>query len=75
MPPVTPEERMRAKLRSQRMYETDLVSDLATAEDRGEKKRALAIAKNLLSMGMLLNQIINATGLTRGEVEGLSIDE
>jgi len=48
MPPVTPEEHVRAKLRSQRMYETDLVSDLATEEDRGEKKRALAISEELV---------------------------
>lgn len=72
---ISQDERERAVFRSRRMYQTDLQSDLATAEDRGEKRRALAIAKNLLSMGLSLDQVVNATGLARCEVEGLSIDK
>ncbi len=72
---ISQDERERAVFRSRRMYQTDLQSDLATAEDRGEKRRALAIAKNLLSMGLPLDQIVQATGLSRDEVEGLGTDE
>ena len=72
---ISQDERERAVFRSRRMYQTDLQSNLATAESRGENRRALAITKNLLSMGLPLDQVITATGLARGEVEGLSIDE
>lgn len=33
---ISKEENLRAKLRSQRMFETDRISDLLTAEERGE---------------------------------------
>lgn len=35
---ISKDERERAVLRSRRMYQTDLQSDLATAEDRGERR-------------------------------------
>ena len=41
---ISQDERERAILRSRRMYQTDLQSDLATAEDRG---RAEGIAAGL----------------------------
>jgi predicted transposase/invertase (TIGR01784 family) len=68
---VTQDERERAKLRSRRMFQTDMQSDLATAEDEGEKRGRLAIARNLIEMNMPLDQIVMATGLTREEVENL----
>ncbi len=68
---ISQDEVERARFRSRRKFQTDLQSDLATAEDNGAKRKALDIAKNLLSMGLSLDQIINATGLTRGEVEDL----
>ena len=37
----------------------------------GETSRALAIAKNLLKMGMPIDKVVMTTGLTREEVEGL----
>jgi len=46
-------------------------SDRVTAEKRGEKAKALTIAKNLLEMNMPIEQIIKATGLMRVEVEAL----
>ena len=35
---ISQDERERAILRSRRMYETDMQSNLATAEDRGERR-------------------------------------
>ena len=35
---ISKDERERAVFRSRRMYQTDLASDLATAEDRGERR-------------------------------------
>ncbi len=72
---ISQDERERAVFRSRRMYQTDLQSDLATAEDRGEKRGIVAgkieVARNLLSMKLPLDQIIKATGLTREEIERL----
>jgi predicted transposase/invertase (TIGR01784 family) len=76
---VSKDERERAVNRSRRMFQTDMQSNLATAEDRGRQEGlrdgwrdgALAIARNLLGMNMSLDQIVTATGLTREEVENL----
>ena len=86
---VTEEERFRAKLRSRRMYQTALASDLATAEDRGirrgieigmrksieigEHNKSVEIARNLLGQ-MPDEKIANATGLTIEEVARLHSD-
>jgi predicted transposase YdaD len=48
-------------------------SNIATAEDRGEQKKAFAIASNMLKRNRPINEIIEDTGLTREEVESLSI--
>ena len=74
--PVSKDERERAVLRSRRMYETDMISNLATAEyrgelrgeRRGERKGKLAIAKNLMTMGFSSEQIVLATGLSLEEI-------
>ena len=82
---VSTNERERAILRSRRMYQSDLESNLATAEKRGElrgkrigeQKKALAIAaiaRNLMEMNVPPEQIITATGLTREEIEKLKIE-
>jgi len=68
---VTQDERERAKARSRRMFETDMQSNLATAEDIGEKRGRLAVARNLIKTNMPLDQIVTATDLTREEVENL----
>ena len=39
---ISQDERERAVFRSRRMYQTDLQSDLATAEDRGERRGRIA---------------------------------
>ena len=70
---ISQDEQERAVFRSRRMFQTDLQSDMATAEDRGEKRGRVATARNLLAMNMPLDQVVTATGLTREEVENLSI--
>ena len=70
---VSKDERERAIFRSRRMYQSDLDSNIATAEYRGEQRTKLAIARNLLGMNVSLDQIVTATGLTREEVENLSV--
>lgn len=72
---ISQDERERAVFRSRRMYQTDMESNIATAEDRGRKEgaldKALAIAKNLLSRNMPIDQIVEITGLTLEELESL----
>jgi predicted transposase/invertase (TIGR01784 family) len=70
---VSKDERERAVNRSRRMFQTDMQSNIATAEDRGEQRKAFAIARNLLEMNIPLDQIVTATGLTREEVENLDL--
>ena len=72
---ISQDERERAIFRSRRKFQTDLQSDLATAEDRGVRKgieqRNIEIARNLLKINLAIDQIVTATGLTREEVERL----
>lgn len=73
---ISQDERERAVFRSRRMYQTDLQSDLATAEDRGERRgRAeghtegtLASIKNLMdSMGWSMEQAMSALKISEEE--------
>ena len=74
---ISQDERERAVFRSRRMFKTDKESDIATAEDRGEKKGnkngRLDVARNALQMSMAIEDIVRLTGLTREEVENLSV--
>jgi predicted transposase/invertase (TIGR01784 family) len=70
---VSKDERERAVYRSRRMYQTDMQSNIATAEDRGEQRRAFAMARNMIAGGEPVEKITEYTGLTREEVEKLSI--
>jgi hypothetical protein len=72
--PVSQDEKERAVFRSRRMFQTDMASDMATAEDRGEKKGRLAIARNMIEDGESNDKIIKYTGLTHEEVENLSVN-
>jgi predicted transposase/invertase (TIGR01784 family) len=70
---VSKDEQERAVYRSRRMFQTDMQSNLATAEDRGEQRKALAIASNMLKRNRPIDEIIEDTGLTREEVENLDV--
>ena len=74
---VSQDERERAIFRSRRKFQTDLQSDLATAEDRGrnigKQEGRLEVARNALRMGMSIDDIVKLTGLTHEEVQGLPV--
>ena len=67
--PVTEAERILAHARSRRMYQSDLESNMATAERRG----ILSVAKNLLKRNRPIEEIMEDTGLTRKEIEDLVV--
>jgi predicted transposase/invertase (TIGR01784 family) len=72
---VSKDERERAIFRSRRMFQSDQESNIATAEKRGEirgeKRKAFAIAKNMIADGEPVEKIMKYTGLPREEIEGL----
>ena len=72
---ISQDERERAVFRSRRMYQTDLQSDLATAEDRGRvaerTERNIEIARNMILDGDSIEKIIRYTGLSGDEIASL----
>ena len=76
---ISKDERERAVFRSRRMYQTDLASDLATAEDRGIKigkhNVSIEIVRKLLRRDWPINEIAEVTDLSVEEVESLKNDE
>ena len=52
-------------------WEMDRISAIDYAEERGEKKKQKEIAKKLLEMKMKIDDIMEATGLTKEEIEKL----
>jgi DNA-binding phage protein len=68
---ISKDERERAAFRSRRKFETDYASDMATSEDIGGKRKALAIARNMMKRNRPIDEIIEDTGLTREEIENL----
>ena len=72
---ISQDERERAVFRSRRMYQTDLASDLATAEDRGWQKgardRNMTIALRMLRRNRPIEEIMEDTELSREEIEAL----
>ena len=72
---ISQNERERAIFRSRRKFQTDMQSNLATAEDNGKAIRSVEIARNLLKINLPLDQIAIATGLSIEEVEHLRMGE
>ncbi len=73
----TEDERARAMLRSQRKFQMDSASNLATVEDRGraegDAKARIAVAKKLIEMQMPIDKISDATDLARQDIKALLI--
>ena len=85
---VSRNERERAVYRSRRMYETDRMSDLATAEDRGwdrghregrleghregRLEGMVEVARNMLKANYPLGEVAKLTGLTEAALEELN---
>ena len=78
---ISKDERERAVFRSRRMYQTDRASDLATAEDRGERrgvqKGHIEVAQRMLRRNRPIDEIAEDTGLSIEEIETLknSLDD
>ena len=72
---ISQNERERAIFRSRRKFQTEMQSNLATAEDNGKAIRSVEIARNLLKINLPLDQIAIATGLSIEEVEHLRMGE
>jgi predicted transposase/invertase (TIGR01784 family) len=74
---VSKDEREQAVYRSRRMYETDMQSNIATAEDRGRQEglqeKAFDMAQKMIAGGEPVEKITEYTGLTREEVENLDV--
>jgi len=78
---ISQDERERAVFRRRRMYQTDFQSNLATAEDRGERRGVLKgraegmieVARNALRMDMFIEDIIGLTDLTHEDVEKIQL--
>ena len=68
---VSKDERERAIFRSRRMYQSDQDSNIATAESRGEQRKAFDIAMNMLADGEPFERIERYTGLTEAEIRAL----
>ena len=84
---VSKDERERAINRSRRMYQSDLESNIATAEARGEQRgeqrglqegmqkgmqdKAFDVARNMMAKGEPIEKILEYTCLTLEEVESL----
>ena len=68
---ISQDERERAIFRSRRKFQTDLQSDLATAEDRGRHAGKIEIARKLLKRNRPIDEIMEDTGLTYEEIENL----
>ena len=64
---ISKDERERAIFRSRRIAFADRESNTITAERRG----VMVVARNALRKGMSIDDIMDISGLTRGEVEVL----
>ncbi|WP_113886306.1 Rpn family recombination-promoting nuclease/putative transposase [Clostridium butyricum] len=50
----------------------DKISALANAQEKGEKKKAIEIAKNMITKGLDIEMVIEFTGLTREEIDAIN---
>ena len=66
---ISRDENERARFRARRKFQMDMEHGLIVAGD----ERAIAIAKKLLKRNRPIDEIIEDTGLTRAEVEGLHV--
>jgi predicted transposase/invertase (TIGR01784 family) len=68
---ISKDEDERAKFLSRRKAETDRISNLLTAEERGRVMGQRQVARNLKAMGMSNIDIVQATGLSINEINNL----
>ena len=63
------EERRISELREKRIR--DYVTNMEGAKEEGEKNKTIEIAKKMKKKGMIINDIIEITGLTKEEIQKL----
>ena len=72
---ISQNEQERAIFRSRKKFQTDMQSNLATAEDNGERRgraeRSVEIARKLLKRNRPIEEIAEDTGLSCEDVEKL----
>ena len=68
---ISQDEHARAKQRSRRMFETDMMSNLLTAVDREKELLALTIARNMKNEGIPIEIIAKTTGIPITDISGL----
>ena len=68
---ISKDERERAIFRNRRIAMADKESNMITAVRNAKKLEALTIAQNALRKKISVDVIIDITGLTREEIEGL----
>ena len=64
---ISKDEHERAKFMSRRKFETDMTSNVLTAEKRG----VMSVARNMKTAGLTIEQIVQMSGLTATEIENL----
>ena len=64
---ISTDENERARFRARRKFQMDMEHNLLVARDEG----IMAVAKNLVKMGMPIEKIVEATNLTYDEVKAL----
>ena len=69
---ISRDEVERARLESEYKFAVDLQSRMVTAKQEGERVGRREVARNLLSSGLTLEQIANASGLSVSEVEEMN---
>jgi hypothetical protein len=65
---ISKDQEERARFMSRRKFETDLTSNLLTAEARGEKRSRLAMAAKMKEEGIEISVIMKVTTLSVDEV-------
>jgi predicted transposase/invertase (TIGR01784 family) len=68
---ISKDEKERARLTSEYKFAVDLQSKMVDARRGGSDERALAIVQNMLKRNRPIDEIVEDTGVTREEVEGL----
>ena len=66
---ISQDERERAIFRSRKKFQTDIESNMATAEDNGIKKRNVQLIEKMLRRGDIISEITEFLEITIEEVE------
>jgi len=66
------DERMRALDEAHQQYLHDQATELEAAHGKGEMKKAIEVVRNMQRKGYPMNEIVEMTGLSSGEIERLS---